>query len=74
MAQQRIIAIARLGSVPQDGIKMDSVASSIATKSGRAMTGALIDGERRGTVLAELAKGKMRAKIADLYGAGGPVR
>jgi transposase len=48
------------------GIKLDSVASSIATKSGRAMIEALIDGERRGPVLAQLAKGKMRAKIADL--------
>ena len=42
------------------------MASSIATKSGRAMIEALIDGERRGPVLAELAKGKIRAKIADL--------
>ena len=42
------------------------MASSIATKSGRAMIEALIDGERRGPVLAELAKGKMRAKIPDL--------
>jgi len=48
------------------GIKIDSVASSIATVSGRAMIEALIDGERRGTVLADLARGKMRAKIADL--------
>jgi transposase len=30
------------------------------------MIEALIDGERRGPVLADLAKGKMRAKIADL--------
>ncbi len=30
------------------------------------MIEALIDGERRGPVLAELAKGKMRAQIADL--------
>jgi transposase len=30
------------------------------------MTGALTGGERRGPVLAELAKGRMRAKIADL--------
>ena len=30
------------------------------------MIEALIDGECRGPVLAELAKGKMRAKIADL--------
>ena len=67
VARQRVSEIARLGNVLQDaGIKIDSVASSIATKSGRAMTGALIGGERRGTVLAELARGKMRAKIADL--------
>ena len=67
VAQQRVSEIARLGNVLQDaGIKIDSVASSIATKSGRAMIEALIDGERRGPVLAELARGKMRAKIADL--------
>lgn len=57
----------RLGGVLQDaGIKLDSVASSIATKSGRDMIEALIDGERRGPVLAELARGRMRAKIPDL--------
>ena len=67
VAQQRVSEIARLGNVLQDaGIKIDLVASSIATKSGRAMIEALIDGERRGPVLAELAKGKIRAKIADL--------
>jgi transposase len=67
IVQQRTSEIARLGNVLQDaGIKIHSVASSIATKSGRAMIEALIDGERRGPVLAELAKGKMRAKIADL--------
>ena len=48
------------------GSRPASVASSIATKSGRAMTGALIDGERRPRVLAGLAKGKMRVKIPDL--------
>jgi transposase len=67
VAQQRVSEIARLGNVLQDaGIKIDSVASSIATRSGRAMIEALIDGERRGLVLAQLAKGKMRAKIPDL--------
>ena len=67
VAQQRVSEIARLGNVLQDaGIKIDSVASSIATRSGRAMIEALIDGERRGPVLAQLAKGKMRTKIADL--------
>jgi transposase len=67
VAQQRVSEIARLGNVLQDaGIKIDSVACSIATKSGRAMIEALIDGERRGPVLAQLAKGRMRAKIPDL--------
>jgi transposase len=67
IAQQRVSEIARLGGVLQDaGIKIDSVASSIATLSGRAMIEALIDGERRGAVLADLAKGRMRSKIPDL--------
>jgi transposase len=67
VAQSRTSELQRLGNVLQDaGIKIDSVASSIATKSGRAMIEALIDGERRPRVLAGLAKGKMRVKIPDL--------
>jgi transposase len=67
VVQSRASELQRLGNVLQDaGIKIDSVASSITTKSGRAMIEALIDGERRGQVLANLAKGTMRAKIADL--------
>ena len=67
VVQSRTSEVQRLGNVLQDaGIKIDSVASSIVTKSGRAMIEALIDGERRPGVLASLAKGKMRAKIPDL--------
>ncbi len=56
-----------MGGVLQDaGIKLDSVASSIDTVSGLAMIRALIDGEGRGEVLAELARGRMRSKIGDL--------
>jgi transposase len=67
VARQRVSEIAGLGSVlPDAGIKIDSVASSIAARSGRLMIEALIDGERRGPVPAGLAKGKMRAKIPDL--------
>ena len=67
VVQSRTSEVQRLGNVLQDaGIKIDSVASSVATKSGRAMIEALIDGERRPAVLADLAKGKMRAKIPDL--------
>jgi transposase len=67
IVQERAAETQRLGGVLQDaGIKLDSVASSIDTVSGMAMIRALIDGERRGQVLAELARGVMRAKIADL--------
>lgn len=67
VVQSRTSELQRLGSVLQDaGIKIDSVASSIATKSGVAMIEALIDGERRPKVLADLAKGPMRPKIPDL--------
>jgi transposase len=67
VVQSRTSEVQRLGNVlPDAGIKIDSVASSIATKSGRAMIEALIDGERRPGVLADLAKGKMRVKIPDL--------
>jgi transposase len=67
VVQSRTSETQRLGNVLQDaGIKLDSVASSITTKSGRAMIEALIDGERRPQILAELAKGRMRPKIPDL--------
>jgi transposase len=48
------------------GIKLDSVASNVLGVSGRAMVEALIDGERRGEVLADLARGALRKKIPDL--------
>ncbi len=47
-------------------IKLSAVASSLTTVSARAMLGALIDGERDPQVLADLAKGRMRAKIPQL--------
>ena len=43
-------------------IKVSTVASDILGKSGRAMLEALIAGERRPAVLADMALGKMRAK------------
>ena len=50
------------------GIKLGSVASSITGTSATAMIEALIDGERRGGVLADLAIGRMRTagKLTDL--------
>src|SRR5260370_42097660 len=67
LVEQRSSETQRLGGVLQDaGIKLDSVASSIDTVSGLDMIRALIDGERRGAVLADLARGRMPAKIAAL--------
>lgn len=67
LVQSRSSELQRLGNVLQDaGIKLDSVASSLTTQSARAMVEALIDGERRPQTLADLAKGRMRAKIPDL--------
>ena len=67
VVQSRTSEVQQLGNMLQDaGIKIDSVASSIVTKSGRAMIESLIDGERRPEVLAELAIGRMRPKIPDL--------
>jgi len=67
LMESRTSELQRLGNVLQDaGIKLDSVASSVSTKSARSMIEALIDGERRPTVLAELAQGRMRAKIPEL--------
>jgi len=48
------------------GIKLDVVASDILGVSGRLMLTALIAGERDPEVLAELARGRLRAKIPEL--------
>jgi len=67
--QARTSEIQRLGKALESaGIKLGSVASEITGASATAMIDALIDGERRGAVLADLARGRMRTagKIADL--------
>jgi len=57
----------RLHKVLQDAnIKLSSVATDVMGDSGRAMLEALIRGERDPHKLAELARGKLRVKIADL--------
>jgi transposase len=48
------------------GIKLDSVAADVLGVSGRAMLRALVAGERDPGVLAELAKGRLRAKLPQL--------
>ena len=67
--QARTSEIQRLGKALESaGIKLGSVASDITGKSATLMIDALIDGERRGRVLADLAIGRMRTagKLADL--------
>jgi len=67
LIQYRVSELQRLAKVCEDaGIKIDSVASSLTTKSARAMIDALIGGERDPRVLADLALGVMRKKIPDL--------
>ena len=57
----------RLHKVLEDtGIKLDCVASDILGASGRAMLDALVGGTTDPEVLAELAKGKLRAKLPAL--------
>jgi transposase len=48
------------------GITLDSVATDVLGVSGRAMLEALVAGERDPQVLAELAKGRLRAKLPQL--------
>jgi transposase len=59
--------INRLHKALEDtGIKLDCVASDILGKSGRAMLNALVAGTTDPEVLANLAQGKLRAKIPAL--------
>jgi transposase len=63
----RAAEIQRLEKVLQDaGIKLSSVASTTYSKSARAMLEALLSGVTDPEQLAELSKGKMRAKIPQL--------
>jgi transposase len=57
----------RLHKILEDtGIKLDCVATDILGASGRAMLEALVTGTTDPQVLAELAKGKLRAKLPAL--------
>jgi transposase len=65
--QERQREANRLHKALEDtGIKLDCVASDILGASGRAMLDALVAGTSDPTVLAELAKGKLRAKLPAL--------
>jgi transposase len=65
--QERSREANRLHKALEDtGIKLDCVATNILGKSGRAMLDALVAGTTDPDALADLAKGKLRAKIPAL--------
>jgi transposase len=65
--QERTREAQRLEKLLEDaGIKLSCVASDILGVSGRAMLAALVAGERDPQLLAELAKGRLRAKLPQL--------
>jgi transposase len=65
--QERAREANRLHKALEDtGIKLDCVATNILGKSGRAMLDALVGGTTDPEVLADLARGRLRAKIPAL--------
>lgn len=65
--RDRAQEVNRLQKVLEDaGVKLTSVISDVMGASGRAMLRALIDGTTDPVVLAELARGRMRAKLPEL--------
>src|SRR3954465_2727804 len=67
LIEERTRVIQRLEKVLQDaGIKLTSVASTLLCKSGRASLDALLAGSSDPAELAELAKGRLRAKMPAL--------
>jgi transposase len=67
LIHQRAQEVNRLHKVLETAnIKLGSVATDVLGVSGRQMLGAILSGERDPDVLAELAKGSLRKKIAEL--------
>ncbi len=67
LIEERTREVQRIQKLLEDaGIKLDSVVSDVLGKSARAMLNGLIAGERDPVVLAELARTRMRPKIAEL--------
>jgi transposase len=65
--RDRAQEVNRLCKVLEDaGLKLTSVASDVMGASGRAMLDALVDGTTDPTVLAELARGRLRKKLPAL--------
>lgn len=67
LIEQRTQEVLRLhGVLQRAGIKLSSVASNVMGASGRAMIEALIAGKQDAAAMANLAKGKLRAKLGPL--------
>jgi transposase len=67
LVQERSAEVSRLHKTPEGAnIKLASVATDIMGKSGRQMLKALIKGSTDTCAMAQLAVGKLRAKIAQL--------
>jgi transposase len=67
LIEERTEEVLRLhGVLQRAGIKLSSVASNVMGVSGRAMIEALITGKRDATAIADLAKGRLRGKLAPL--------
>ncbi len=67
LVRERVDAVNRLQKVLEGAnIKVASVASDIMGVSGRHMLAALVEGERDPAVLADLARGRLRAKLPAL--------
>jgi transposase len=67
LIQERVREINRVQKVLEDAnLKLTSVASDVMGVSGRQMLAAIIAGEEDPETLAQMAKGRMRPKIAEL--------
>lgn len=67
LTQERSREVQRLHKVLQDaGVKLSSVATNIMGVSGRMMIEALIQGTKDAEVLADLARGRLKAKLPEL--------
>jgi transposase len=67
LMQERAQEVNRLQKVLETAnLKLASVATDVLGKSGRDMLDALVGGERDPLVLAELARGRLRAKLPEL--------
>jgi transposase len=67
LIEERTREINRLHKVLEDAnLKLSAVASDVLGVSGRAMLSAIIAGQDDPEALAQLAKGRLRSKIADL--------